>query len=161
MTARLYLPEGMTPRNRTSSQVWVPAHLRGGNKPIAIVFYHHRKTGKIIVGFPESWPIPDFFKKAGYQKIVCRTMREVDKWDQRIRDQEKREEEMTDEQREAFEGPIRDACRKELVTKYMNARNPINKEFCRQALERIDADERRRKMTRESFMHIAGFEDGK
>lgn len=141
--------------------LWLPSHLKSAQKRIAVVFYENKASGRIMVGFPENFPIPKPFELAGFQKVVCRSAAEVDLYDKKMRAQEKREEEMTDEQREAAEGPIRDWARAQLVTSMMNARNTLNKEFCRSALAKMDADEQRRKMKRESFMHIVGFEDGK
>ncbi len=142
-------------------ELWLPRHLRPAQKRIAVVFYQNPKTQHIIVGFPEQFPIPPAWAKIGYQKYVCRSAAEVDQWDKKLRDQERRENEMTDEQREAIEGPVRQYVRQELIHKMMNSRNPVNREFCRQALAKLDADEERKKMKRESFMHIVGFEDGK
>ncbi len=158
---KLFLPESMNPRPRTDANIWIPGQPKPGIKKIAVVFYHQPSTGRILVGFPEQFPLPRPFAAAGFQKIVCRTAGEVDLWDKKIREQEKREDEMTDEQREAFEGPIRAWARGQLVTSMLNARNETNREFCRHALEKMDEDERRRKMKKESFMHIVGFEDGK
>ena len=140
--------------------LWVPSSYRSAVKKIAIVFYHQPSTGRIMVGSPDNFPLPEPLKKIGFQKIVCTTAQEVDAWDKKFRAQEAREEEMTDEQREAVEGPVRAWARAELVTAMMNARNSLNKEFCRHALERLDADEAKRKMKKESFQHCVGFEDG-
>jgi len=144
-----------------STTLWLPRHLRPAVKRIAVVFYYNAKTDHTIVGFPENFPIPPSWKKIGYVKYVCRTAAEVDKWDKRMRNQEQREEQMTDEQREAFEGPMRQYARQELTQKMLTSRNAINREFCRQALAKLDEDERRRKMKKESFMHIVGYEDGR
>ncbi len=114
-----------------------------------------------MVGFPEQFPLPKPWELAGFEKIVCRSAAEVDLWDKKMRAQEQREDEMSDEAREAFEGPIRAWARAQLVTSLMNARNEINRTFCRAALDKMDADEKRRQMKKESFMHIVGFEDGK
>jgi len=156
---KLFLPTTVAPR-RTSSNLWIPQHLRQGVKRIAVVFYYQKSSGRIVVGFPENFPIPPSFEQIGFEKIVCRSAADVDLWDKKFRAQEKREEEMTDEQREAFEGPIRAWARQQLVTSYMNARNSINKAFCKAALDRLDEEEKRRKMTKESFQHIVGYEDG-
>lgn len=160
MAVKLFLPTSVAPR-RTASNLWIPKHLRPAQKRLAVVFYVQPSSGRIEVGFPEMFPVPKSLAQIGFQKVVCRTAADLELWSQKKRDQERRDEEMTDEQREAFEGPIRAWARQQLVTSYMNARNAINKEFCRQALEKLDEDEKRRKMKRESFMHIEGFESGK
>lgn len=144
-----------------STTLWLPKHLQPAQKRIAIVFYRNPTTDHIVVGFPENFPVPPSWAKAGYVKHVCRTTHEVEIWDQKMRDQERREAEMTDEQREAAEAPVRAYVRQELTQKMMNSRNAVNREFCRQALLKLDADEERRRMKRESFMHVVGFEDGK
>lgn len=141
--------------------LWVPSSYKPAEKKIAIVFYHQKSTGHIQVGFPDQYPLPKILEKEGFEKIVCRTAKEVELWDQKMREQEKREEEWTDEQREMIEGPIRRMARQELTHKMMHSRNAINREFCRQALLQLDLAEERMKMKRESFMHIVGFEDGK
>lgn len=137
------------------TNLWLPKHLRPAVKRIAVVFYVHSHSKLISVGAPENFPAPK-----GFLKVVCRTAAEVDAMSQKLRDQERRIDEMTDEQREAFEGPIRDWARAQLVTSMMNARNSINREFCRVALERLDAEVERRRMKKISFMHAEAFEDG-
>lgn len=138
-----------------SADVWVPRHLKPANKPVNVVFYYSRKLNKILIGFPEEYPAPN-----GFEKIVCRSAHEVEIWSQRLREQERREEEMTDEAREAIEGPLRQYARQELQRLMANARNSLNREFCRQALLRIDEMERKNKMKRETFMHAEGYTDG-
>lgn len=157
----LYLPSSMTPPRRTAPEIWIPGQTRSAVKKIAVVFYYQKTTGCIMVGFPEQFPIPPQLSSIGFERIICRSAAEVDTWDKKMREQEKREEEMTDEQREAIEGPMRAWARGQLVTAMLNARNPLNRDFCRAALDRMDEDERRRKMKKESYMHIVGFEDGK
>lgn len=157
---KLFLPSTISPR-RVAPEIWIPGQSRPGVKRISVVFYFQKSSGRIVVGFPDQFPIPDSFKKIGFEKIVCRSAGEVDLWDKKFRAQEKREEEMTDEAREAIEGPIRAWARQQLVTSMMNARNQLNRDFCRAALDKLDADEKRRKMTKESFQHIVGFENGK
>lgn len=142
------------------SGLWIPKHLQGGQKKISVVFYYQRSTGHISPGFPENFPLPKLLKNEGFEKIVCRTVHEVELWDKKCREQERREQEMTDEQREAVEGPIRAKARADLVSHMMNSRNALNREFCRQALLKLDEHEERMKMKRESFQHLVGYEDG-
>ncbi len=159
MTTKLYLPSSMAPRKQ-APEIWIPGQSRPAVKKIAIVFYHQKSTGRILVGAPEQYPLPSMFARMGYEKIVCTTAQDVDRWDKKYREQEKRENEMTDEQREAIEGPIRQMVRAELVTSMLNARNEVNREFCRAAIARLDEDWENKKMKRESFQHIVGYEDG-
>jgi hypothetical protein len=138
--------------------LWLPQHLRPAVKRTRVVFYHNPTTDHVLVGFPEQFPCPH----AGYQKIVCQNAAEVDRWDKKLREQERRTEEMSDEQREAIEAPVRRAARADLYTKMINARNEINRAFCRHAIEQIDAyEESLKKKKVESFQHIVGYEDGK
>ncbi len=145
---------------RTDAGIWVPDRLKPAHKPVSIVFWHSRRLNRIQVGLPEQYPIPPVLVRLGFDKIVCRTAHQVEIWSQKMRDQERRDEEMTDEQREAFEGPLRAELRKELVSKMMNSRNAINRDFCKAALARMDEDEARRKVKRESMMHVEGYTDG-
>ncbi len=138
------------------TELWLPKHLRPARKPIAVVFYYSKTLDRIMVGFPENYPAPK-----GFEKIVCRTAHDVEIWSEKMRQQDKRDEEMTEEQRELVEGPIREYARKQLLHLMANARNSINKEFCRVALAKMDADAEKRKMKRESYQHIEAFEDGK
>jgi hypothetical protein len=138
-----------------SSNLWIPKHLKKGRKFVSVCFYRHLKSGRLLVGFPENFPAPN-----GFEKIVCRSAAEVDAMSARLRDQERRDEQMSEEQREVFEGPLREMIRKELVTRMMNARNDINREFCRFAIQKIDEETRRRKMKTETFMHCEAAEDG-
>lgn len=136
--------------------LWLPQHIRPAVKRISVVFYVNSKINRIMVGFPEQFPAPN-----GWQKIVCTTAAEVDLWDKRLREQEKFDNEMTEEQRDAIEAPMEDYARKELVTLMMNARTPLNREFCRFALQQLDEKKAARKTRQESVMHICAYEDGK
>lgn len=137
------------------SGLWIPRTLKPAVKRVNIVFYQHITSGKIFVGAPEEFPAPN-----GCRKIVCTTAKEVELWSQKIRDQEKREAEMTEQQREAVEAPLRAYARAELVTLMLNARDDFNRDFCRAALQKMDEDEARRKFKRESWMHVEAAEDG-
>jgi hypothetical protein len=144
-----------------AADLWIPAHLKPAHKAIAIVFWHSQKLNRIVVGLPEQYPVPAVLQQLGFNKVVCRSAHDVEIWSQKMRDQDRRDEEMTDEQREAFEGPIRQAIRADLHWKMMNSRNAINREFCRQALVKMEEDEKKHKSQRESYMHVEAAEDGK
>jgi hypothetical protein len=144
------------------SNLWIPRHLKPARKFVNVVFYHNVKNGHISIGAPESFPLPQILVNAGYQKVVCRTAAEVDRWSEKMRDQDRRQEEQTDEQREAFEAPLRALIRDELVHNMLHARNDVNRTFCQQAIARIDAEEdARKKIKRVSYMHAEAHEDGK
>ena len=147
---------------RTAPGLWIPEKLKPAKKVVNIVFWYSRKLDHIRVGAPEWFPIPENLVMLGYQQIVCRTAFDVDKWSQKLRDQERRERERSDEQRDAFEGPILKKMRDDLHHQMANARNSINRDFCRKALEQLDQyQDRRLKEKIESIMHVEGFEDGK
>ncbi len=139
-----------------SNVLWLPRELRPAVKRVAVVFYVHATSKIITIGAPENFPAP-----RGFLKVVCRTAAEVDAMSQKMRDQERRQDEMTDEAREAVEGPIRQWARGQLLTAMANARNNINREFCRSALQKMDEDDERRRMKKISYMHSEAFEDGK
>lgn len=145
---------------RTHSGIFVPEHLAPAVKRIAVVFYHSKKLNHITIGAPEAYPVPQIMVNWGYEKVVCRTARDVEIWSQKLRDQEKREAEKTDEEREAFEGPLRGALRKDLVSRMLNSKDAMNREFCRQSIAQIDAKaEEVKKNQRVSYQHAEGFED--
>lgn len=134
----------------------IPAHLKRARVPIKVTFLLNRSLNRLMIGLPEQFPTPP-----GWEKIVCTTAAEVDAMSARLRRQEQIDEEMTDEQRDAIEGPIRDYARKELVTLMMNSSNSLNRDFCRFALARMDeADAARRKNKRTSYQHAEGYEAG-
>ena len=139
----------------SNSGLWVPRTLPQAKKTVSVVFYYSKKLDRVLVGFPENFPAPK-----GFLKIVCTTAAEVDRWSAKLRAQEKREDDLTEEQREAVEGPIRAYARAELHRLMANARNALNRDFCRSALAKMDEDENRRKMKKESFMHCEAAEDG-
>lgn len=139
-----------------SNTLWLPKTMKPAVKRISVVFYFNSKLNRIMVGFPEQFPAPN-----GWQKIVCTTAAEVDLYDKRLREQEKFDNEMSDDQRDAIEAPMEDYARKELVTLMLNARTPLNREFCRFALQQLDEKKAKRKTRQESYMHIVGYEQGK
>lgn len=137
--------------------LWLPKTFKRARKVTRVVFYWNQTADHVMVGFPEEFPCP----LPGYVKVVCENAAMVDKWDKKMRDQERRIEEMTDEQRAAFEQPIRDYARKQLQHQMATARNAINRDFCKRALEQMDEwDEQQKKKKKESFQHIVGYEDG-
>jgi len=151
----------MSQFSRTDAGIWVPRDLAPAVRRVAVVFYHSKKLNRIVVGAPEEYPVPKVMQAMGFNKVVCRSAHEVEVWSQKLRDQERRDEEMTDAEREAFEGPLRAQLRADLMNRMANSRNAVNREFCRQALENMDAAEERQRTKRESMMHCEGFEAGK
>jgi hypothetical protein len=140
------------------SHLWLPSHLRPARKKISVVFYKWKigETIRYTVGAPVDYPAP-----RGAEKIVCETATEVDKYDRILREQERADHEMTEEERYEFEAPIRKYLREDLYNRMVNSKNTINREFCRMALAKMDEYEAKNKERKESVQHIVAFEDGK
>lgn len=139
-------------------ELWIPKHLRPAVQRTKIVFYKWKKAGVIryTVGAPENFPAPK-----GAEKIVCQSAAEVEKYSQILRDQDAADAEISEAERYEREEPIWQALRKDLQNKMANAKNQINREFCRVALQRMDEAEVKRKEVRTSYQHCEGFEQGK
>ncbi len=128
------------------SRLIVPRHVQM-TQPI--VFWYSKKLDHILNPPSPIAPAPE-----GYQRIECIHAHEVDKWSSRLRAQEKRLREMTDEERYEFEEPIRAhgiAClRKALAT----ATDRTNREFIVAAIAGLERKrELRRKEHVETMMH--------
>lgn len=135
-----------------------------GRKPVSVTYWYSRKLNKILNSCPEWFPIPPILRDQGFEKVVCRTSRDVEIWSQKLRDQEAREAEILDLEREAIEAPQRARFRAELVYQHSHARNAFNKEFCRRALEKLDRLEARIRLKMQrgvSYQHCEGFEEKK
>jgi len=92
---------------------------------IAVVFYTWPKNGnRITVGFPEQFPAPH-----GAVKNICRTAKEVEKWDARLRQQEKDDAEKSAEERERVEGPLVKYMNDEFNRLRASAQDNKNREF--------------------------------
>ena len=113
------------------------------------VFFYQPTSGAIWQGFGEWQPCP-----RGWQKIVCNTAREAEQWSERMRKWDSVMHEISQEEREMVEGPMRDEMRAELRHQMANARNNINREFLRRAMERLDKQGNRMRYKRESYMAI-------
>lgn len=133
-----------------------PIRPRQAQLSTKIVFYKHVRTGRLTVGFPENYPVPQ-----NMEKIVCNHVSDVEHYSAIMRQQDKQQEEMTDIERELFEAPIRAEHRKELQHLAANARDQLNKDFCLFAIRKIDEADARGKTVRESYMHLEAFEAGK
>ena len=135
----------------------LPAKPRNAQLRTKVVFYKHIASGRYCVGFPDQFPAPH-----GFEKIVCNHAYEVEKWDKVLRRQEVAERELAAEERERIEGPMREYLRGLLRQGKANARNDINRAFCEESIQRLDAKvEERSKGNVESVMHVEAFEHGK
>lgn len=130
-------------------------------KPIAVVFYYSALLDHIRIGYPEMFPVPDVLQLQGYEKVVCRNAHQVQLCSDKLRAQERRDEEKVTEQRAAFEEPLLNILRRDLHYLKATARNPMNRDMCQKALDKMEEYERKNKMNRTSYQHIEAFEDGK
>lgn len=122
-----------------------------------IYFWHNPRTDHIMQGAPPQF---DHMIPPGYQRITCNHAHEAETWSQRLNAQDKRIAEMSDYEREMVEGPMRADLRRELRAKLLNARNGINRRMLEIALQKLDEAEEKGKTTRESYLHVEGFEHG-
>jgi hypothetical protein len=120
------------------------------------VTFYRDSSGKIMGGLPENIPAP-----RGYEKIVCGSALEAERYSSLQRNQERIEHRRTQEQRGSIEGSFADEIRSEMRTKMANARNQKNREFMRRALERMDNRKDPTAFERESFLHCEGYEQGR
>ena len=130
---------------------WSSSNAQLGKKP---VFYRDR-TGKLMTGLPDNLPSP-----RGYEKIVCTSAREAERYSEMQRRQERVEHGRQMEERESVEAPMRDEIHREMRDRMANARNSVNRDFMRRALE-VSAGRRDPwKYERESYLHAEGHEQG-
>jgi len=115
-----------------------------------IVFWYSKKLDHIL-----NPPSPFVPAPLGYERIECRHAHEVETWSARLRAQEKRLRDMTEEERYNFEEPIRSHMLQELRDLHQKATTPANKEFLAVCIQMILAKrERRKKEVTETFMHV-------
>ncbi|HEX5426503.1 MAG TPA: hypothetical protein VFW94_23350 [Candidatus Acidoferrales bacterium] len=116
------------------------------NKPC---FFYNPGTGAVWQGLGE-WHDPP----PGWQKIVCNSAREAEIWSDRMRKWDQLMHEISQDEREMVEGPIREEMRSDLRHRMANARNNVNREFLRKALENLDRGSTKWRYKRESHMAI-------
>jgi hypothetical protein len=107
------------------------------------------------MGAPEQWPAPPY-----YNKIVCHTAHEAERYSQKMREQEASREAMIDEERDAIEGEMLRNLRGHMHSQIANARNNMNRDFLRIWLERQERMVSRTQIRRESYLHAEGYEYG-
>jgi hypothetical protein len=118
------------------------------------VTFYRDSSGKIMSGMPENLPAP-----RGLEKIVCGSALEAERYSAMQRRQEQVEHRYQQEQRGAIEGQFADSIRSEMRTKAANARNNLNKDFMRRALERMDGKVDPTRFERESYLHSEAYEN--
>jgi hypothetical protein len=130
---------------------WTSSNAQLGRK---VVFYKDT-SGKVITGLPENVPAP-----FGYQKIVCNSALEAERLSGLQRRQEQSEHRIEQERRGSIEAEFQREIRSELHHKMGNARNNVNREFLRRALERNEGRRDPTAYERESYLHAEAHEDG-
>ena len=119
-------------------------------------FYYNGTSGEIIGGLPEQFPAP-----RGYEKIVCNSAVDAEKWSARQRKYEDFKHALKQEEREMIEGPMRDEHRRHIQHLASNARNSFNRDFLLRHLSEYDKRDAPWKSKRESYLHSEAFEAGK
>jgi len=126
------------------------------NKPICFYFSNpsvYGGTGEIIQGMPEQYAAP-----AGFEKVVCRTAMEAEKWSGRMRIWEKTKEEIAQMYQRQQEEVQFKAVLSDIDNKIANARNDFNRDFLiRARANAVKRYEDRFAMTRESYLHSEAF----
>jgi hypothetical protein len=132
----------LRPKRRGNAQL--------GRKPV----FYTNSLGEITSGMPENVPVP-----RGYEKVVCNSVQEAEHWSERQRQWERVKHGKIQEDRQRIEEPIHQEIRSEMHNRMSNARNSVNREFMRRAIETSDAKHSPWKYDRESYLHSEAFED--
>lgn len=119
------------------------------------VFYRD-SGGRLMTGLPDYMPAP-----TGFEKIVCGSALEAERYSSVQRRQENYEHGRIMEQRAHVEGQMHEQIRSERRTLIANARNSLNRDFLIAANERFDKKEKPWAYSRESYLHAEGHEEGK
>lgn len=113
-------------------------------------------TGEIIMGLPECYAAPP-----GFEKIVCQTAMQAEKWSARMRVWEEAKERMAQAYQRHKEAEQVEAIRSDMRTKIANAKDSLNRDFMIRSLENFNKRYEERFATeRTSFLHSEGFEAG-
>jgi hypothetical protein len=116
--------------------------------------FYRDSTGKIMSGMPENLPAP-----RGYEKIVCGSALEAERYSSIQRQQERVEHRMQQAQRGGIEEAQLAEIRSERRELIKNARNSANRDFLIAANERFDKQHKPWQYERESYLHSEAFED--
>ena len=118
------------------------------------VTFYRDSSGKIMGGLPENIPAPK-----GYEKIVCGSAMEAERYSSLQRRQEQVEHRYQQEQRGAVEAEFIGQIRSDRRTLMANARNNKNRDFLRRAEEMSEGRRDPTAYERESYLHAEAFED--
>lgn len=131
--------------------------MRNAQLTKKIVFWQHAITGYLKMGLPEEFPAPPF-----HNKIICHTAHEAETWSQKMRDQERIDEQKHADKRGAHEEQVKAHIRSELHNLKANARNQLNRDFLDYWLRKsAAAPNDPTAVKRESYLHVEAFEQGK
>lgn len=119
------------------------------------VFYRDR-TGKIMSGMPENIPAPK-----GFEKIICNSAHEAERFSAMQRRQEQVEHRRQQEQRGAVEAEFIGQIRSDRRTLMANARDNKNRDFLRRAEEMSAGRSDPTRYERESYLHSEGYESNR
>lgn len=127
----------------------------------AIVYYFSNPavqggTGEIIQGLPECYAAPP-----GFEKIVCQTAMQSERWSARMRVWEETKEKIAQAYQRHQESEQVERIRSQMRDNIANAPNQLNRDFAVQALENFDKRYEDRFATeRTSFLHLEGYAEG-
>ena len=129
---------------------WTSRTAQLGKKPV----FYKDASGKIMSGLPEHLPAP-----RGFQKIVCNSAAEAERFSSLQRQQEQHDHRRQQYERGGIEEEMRSEIRSERRELIRNARNAVNRDFLIAANERFDKQQKPWQYERESFLHAEGYED--
>ena len=125
------------------SGLYLPKHLRkerlaqqGGQRQMSkpIIYWYSKTLDLIVVGAPEPFSAPP-----GYETIKCIHAHDADKWSERLREQERRLAQMTDEERFAFEDKVAASNLEGARKGYLKETDPVNKEIAALIIRQMEA----------------------
>ena len=132
--------------------------IRNAQLAKPVVFYFsspsvYGGTGEIIQGMPEQYAAP-----AGFEKVVCRTVMEAERWSGRMRVWEAAKEEIAQAYQRVRDSEQVERIRSQMRDNIANAPNQLNRDFAVQALENFDKRYEDQFATeRTSFLHSEGY----
>lgn len=125
------------------------------SKPV--VFWLDTISGTVKMGLPEQFPALPY-----HEKIVCNTVWDIERWSEKMRQQDRIKQQVDDETRGALEERTRGEIRSHIHNLMANSRNNFNRDFLRGYLRKTENKQGDpTKWGRESFLHIEGYESGK
>ena len=117
------------------------------------VTFYRDSSGKIMSGMPENLPAP-----RGFEKIVCGSALEAERYSAMQRRQEQVEHRRQQEERGAIEAEFIGQIRSDRRTLMANARDNKNRDFLRRAEEMSAGRSDPTRYERESYLHSEGYE---